>query len=55
MNSLKQEFLPPFGESSSHIKLSRHRINKRMEDWDVKHQFLIHEEQMGKYQIITQT
>lgn len=31
---------PPFGESSSHIKFSRHRVNKRVEDWDVKYQFL---------------
>lgn len=29
--------VPPFGESSSYIKFSRHRINKWMEDWDVKY------------------
>lgn len=32
--------IPPFSESSSDIKLSRHRVNEWMEDWDVKDQFL---------------
>lgn len=40
VNCVKAESKPPFGESSSDIKLSRHRVNKRMEDWDVKYQFL---------------
>lgn len=35
--SIKAVNIPPFGESSSNVKLSRHRVNKRMEDWDVKY------------------